>query len=397
MPPAKPAKAPAAKAPAATAPAATAPAKVKPAGGSTLDLSVLNKLEAQSLQSLDKESGRATKNAEDAKKDAFYFKVGLASVVASILLYFFSVLYMTVHKYPRLVKWWNTAMRSSSKGYAKPAKDTPAYHLTQVATASENRLFQKLMNLFLVWPNLTQEGATFLMHCIWEFTAQKYASKKVELTAEHWWGGWESYGGGETKVTEEMLTGVGGIFCSNQEGGKAAISNQQAKETLANNWIKSKAWNIWFPFLPSPETDLDAWGSVPAIRQLWDANAPESINGCDEQAASAADLWLLFHGGLCRVAFEATQPDKSSSAVFANFFVGTPRPKGMCGVKAAQGAMQGASGGGMAGMGMLAVPGLGPAGMIGILAITATSAVAGGVLGGQAGKDGCVQKVDEEK
>ena len=395
MPPSKKVQPAPAPAPAPTA--KQSPSKVVSGSTTTLDLSVLNSLEAQSLQSLKKESGRATKNAEDVKREAFYFKVGLASVVASILLYFFSVLYMTVHKYPRLVKWWNMTMRASSKGYAKPAKDTPAYHLTQVATASENRLFQKLMNLFLIWPNLTQEGATFLMHCVWEFTSQKYASNKVELTAKHWWGGWDSYGGSETKVTEEMLTGVGGVFCSNQPGGKVAISNQQAKETLAKNWIASKAWNIWFPFLPDPETELDAWGSVPAIRQLWDANAPESINGCDEQAASAADLWLLFHGGRCRVAFEATQPDKSSSAVFANFFVGTPRPKGMCGVKTAQGAMQGASGGGMAGMGMLAVPGLGAAGMIGILAITATTAVAGGVLGGQEGKDGCIQKIDEEK
>lgn len=348
------------------------------------DLSKLEALEKQSLASLKTQAGSAKKSADDQKSRDFWFKVGLGIVVGGLVVYFLSEMYITKHKFPRLVKWYDENVGGTS---VKPAKDTPAYSLTQVTVCSENSLFQKFMNLLLLWPNLNQEGATFLMHSIWEFTS----NKETDLKAEHWWGGWESYGSG---VTEEKLTGTGGVFCSHNSDGSKAAGAEEAKKNLWKNWTESKEWNIWVPFLPQ---DVGSWSNVPCIRQLWDPSAPEALEGCSSIQATDSMMWLLFNGGLCRIAFEATLPDRSSSSVFRNYFVGDPNPTAMCGIQAAQGAMKGASGGAMAGIGMMGTPAMAnPYGALAVGGLTLISSAVGGFLGGDASNTKCEEKMDDD-
>lgn len=339
--------------------------------------------ESNTLQTLGLKVARQDRTeASTRRKHAVLITLGL---VVGVMLYFASGIYGMRWRYPHMFAWHEGMRAAVAAGKQPRPLGQHAFSMYQVCTAANFTPAQSLMELLLVWKHLSFEGANFVLYTIQHFQIMKQKDKSVELTSLH-------FAGSGAQTQYEKLLGPKGWA----SGGCGTDTLAQRKQTLCDNWNRSaKEGNIWYDLLPKPTdaTGRERFLSIPMIRDLYtDSDTTGgAANACDTTSFFTSRIGMLYSGGICNVAFNATAADDSAAKIFRDYFSSDISVLQSCGGAASAAAVQGAistGGMGLCMMGMFEPP---IAGAIIAAVTTVAGAVAGGVTGAAAAREQCAQ------
>ena len=202
----------------------------------------------------------------------------------------------------------------------------------------------------------------------------------------------------------DLLVGPNGWASSGCPG--TGLQASQLRSNLINNWLQSgrqtnsdgSPKNIWFDIFTQ---DMNAFSELCVVKELWQPagdTCPFTVQSAiihmctgDNENYKNSKMWMLFDGGLCRVAFEHTDTDISAQDLFAYFFTSPPTIPIDCGGSYAAGAVSGATGAASSMLGVAAMA-TGPAFLLASVVTTVGAGVAGAIAGGMASQDACKQK-----
>lgn len=337
--------------------------------------------EEMSNRALNFETQLQKRDLDDERKRRAMIIGIVVSVIVSIVSYFVSGITGMAMRYPDLFDWYRSMKREKVQG-----QGMHDYSLYQVCTAADFTAAQQLMNLLLIWEDLHEAAAEFLMYTIEYFEIKAAKDPKMRLNALHW------SGSGAQTGYEKLLgpTGWASTGCSTG-------TLDQKKETLCANWNAGKDENPWYNLLPKPldDTSKRAFLSIPMIAELWSDSSVTggAASACDPASFATTKIGMLFDGGLCKVAHMSTKSDESAGSLFNSFFATNVDPKATpsCDGAAQAGAFQGATTGAMTGMMMATmIPGIGMYAKVGAaLFATAGLGAAGAVTSANAAKAKC--------
>ena len=287
--------------------------------------------------------------------------------VAIIVVFIVGSIYIQGQKYPHHVAWWERAKQQSTKG--------ESYGIYQVITASRYPPIQYAMNGITAWRNLDSKGAEFLLMCIQWFEVDN-PKTRGRLTMRHWAGT-----AGETGATN--------LFSPPGKGWASVCAadnsnDEERKRSFASNWKGSASQNLWEAFFPDP-SDPNFF-TIGMFQQLLEYQA------CDESASNATylDIYQLFDGGLCNIAFKYTATDQTASELFENFFGLQVKLKPQCGAATAEAAFEGTVGMATAALPLMANTAANPMLIPALVAgVSVAGGVAGGVIGGLSANEAC--------
>jgi hypothetical protein len=315
------------------------------------------------------------------------WRIAIYMSIISFISFIVANIFARRFQYPVLFEWYDKMISQKEKGDAKYPPG--GYSMYQVCTTMEFAPVGYFMNALTVWKSLDRSGALFLAQCVAEFN-----NRGMPITALHWNGSARQTNAKKLYANPTEDTGWASGGCS------GTYTLAQREQTLINNWGASKnEGNIWYKHFPDPMVERHVFLTVPVVSELIAGSRKDGgavQNSCNAQSFVFSDMYRLFDGGLCRIAFEHTNETVSSSDLFANFFVGSPNIPVDCSGAAFQGAMSGATG---AGSGLLACAALGadsPAFLVGVVGMTVAGGILGGISGRDAAKDACKQKARSE-
>jgi len=293
-------------------------------------------------------------------------------------------IYVQRYKYPSLFQWYDEMKKEKVQG--KAVND---YSMYQVVTAAEYTPIAYLLTIG-PWTELERTASLFLMQTVSHFNELAKKDPKFKLTSLHWHGSKE-------QLKASSFVGEKGWGCSDPEGKSSGATLAERQQALIEKWSNSKSdENLWKDFYPDTTTPGGAadFLDIPAVQDLYQGSAADndaSDDACDP-ASSMGHMYRLYDGGLCGVAFWNTKANQSASELFSYYFIGSPSPRPQCGGAIAQGAVTGATGMGMMGVGLIPIVGSEGIAPIALGVACCVGAVGGGVTGAFASKDTCENK-----
>lgn len=351
-------------------------------------LQSLSKAEAKNVAALAFSAQEQKVERAKDKSSALKWRIATIMTLLGIVGFVAGNIYIRKYQYPALFKWYARMRAQQPQGNYLEAPDFSMY---QVTTVMQFETVGSMLNLFTVWRSLPRVGAEFLAQCVTAFGDK--------LGPLHW-------NGSAAQTDAIKLIGPNGWAssgCPNE--GKTA---EDLKSTLIENWTASGAAtnadgvsksNIWFDIITDPRVDPEGFAGLCVMRELWEPDGSQCPGGgalvemCtgDNESYKQSHLWMLFDGGLCRVAFEHTDTQISAQGLFAYYFTAPPVVPMNCGASYAAGAVSGATGAASSMLGVAAMATTGPF-LIASVALTAVSAAGGALAGGAAAKEHCAQK-----
>ena len=246
---------------------------------------------------------------------------------------------------------------------------------------------------FGIWTSLSRTAAEFLAQCVTKFGKA--------LGPLHW-------AGTASQTNAKLLLGNQGwasIGCPYQ-GQEPEVNKQK----LITNWTNSgklknsdgSRKNIWYDLFPDPQVDPEEFANLCIFKQLWEVDDSRckgdevALPMCESDTIyDTARLWHLFDGGLCNVAYLQTQANQSADDLFLLYFGGKPTVPLSCGGSYAAGAVSGATGAASSLLGVAALA-PNPAFLVSSVLLTIAGGAAGAIAGGNAAKESCKNKEDQQ-
>lgn len=283
----------------------------------------------------------------------------LLGVVGIVVLFVAGNITVQSQLYPAHFAFWDRARQQP----AAPGAAARAFSMSQVVTAHKYPPVASLMSALAAWRSLSSGGAQFLLQSVQWFELDNPRTRG-QLSMRQWAG-----------VRDEV--DLGDLFLNPRTGfmagacGGGAVDRAERERAFAASWEGSRARNPWYAFFPPPSHPH--FGRIGALAQLLDANT------CD--SAAALDLYRLFDGGLCEVAFHAIAANRTADQTFEHFFGTRIALEPDCAGAVAEGALDGALTGSTMALPLIGLA-TGPVAVGGAIAL----AVGGGAFGAFTGR-----------
>ena len=302
------------------------------------------------------------RRAKNVSKEAFWFRIKLLIGLLCLVGFFASNVYFRTQKFPQLYAWHERAKSRSENGKGQN------YDLTHVVISAYNRPFTWIMNTLLIWPDLNDHAAKFLIFCINQF---EYVNTKTrgKLSLLHWNGNGEQNGFAN-------LFKPDGWLCSSHN--TQNLDENTRLRNLYSNWQASRTQNnIWYDFFPD---NVDDFIKIEGIKEL----VQRGGGICQSGSNNYSPIATLFDGGLCAVAKNHMVGEMTSHALFKKIFlVNAVEPQVNCDLMQTEGAMNGLLGFGMVATGL-------PVSAPIMAGLSVAFSGIGYIVGGQAGKERCL-------
>jgi len=351
--------------------------------------------------------------------DALYNRMFWISIIIGIIVYFGKSIYMSSEFHPMLKNWWSSSSNELSR-YSRPKNEVFRYGrgairlpateiptasssgaklgvgLNQICTTSDYPAVASMMNLFLIWSNLSYKGALFIKSTIEFFeilnpvTRPLFDLSKETLTVtRQGYFNFLHYHGALTDYMDNMTDPLDLIYNADLRP-ENINSPTHNKDWIKNSWNESrKHGNIWFHMFPHNDngTNMNEAGN-----ELFDSGLFHEISRVDRNSNDAILIKFsnLMNGGLLNVAKKSTDQTETANDLVSEYFgttAGTIAPD--CTASAIDGALNGAIGVGMVAPGLV---GLMPGPLIAALGIA--GAAFGGISGYESSKETCCQNAD---
>lgn len=380
--------------PAAPTAAPTAPVAAPPGGGVLTDklLQGLNNAEAKNLAAISFSAQEQHLDRVAQKRTTRNWTIAAILTVLGVIGFFASNIMMQRYKFPALFKVYDRMKHDKYGGRcASGCLGAPFYGMAQICTAMQFYPTQAMLEGWGVWKVLSRTGATFLANCA---SALPALSRGDPLTSLHW------NGSPEQNKASKLLGKDGWAYTG---CGTSSMSLVDRQNTLCDAWYKGRQIdpktglkdNIWYDYFPDPKTEREAFLKHCCIEQLFEGSVCgdtklAAADNCDPSGfPNISQLYLLYAGGLCRVAYSVSQESATTPGeLWAMYFASPVEVKPSCSGAYTAGATEGA----MAGLGAM-MPLAAMTGGIGFavaaLAVTAASATAGALTQGAAAKEKC--------
>ena len=350
-------------------------------------LQELSKAEAKNVAALAFSAQEQMVQRKEDKASSRHWRIASILTLLGIIGFFAGNVFMRKYQYPALFKWYESMRKDKVQGNYTQA---PSYSMYQVTTVMQFQPVGYMLTFFTTWRTLPRVGAEFLAQCVTRFGHK--------LTSLHW-------SGSASQTNADQLLGNNGWASI---GCPMPTAPDQIKANLTHNWAVSKSLknkdgspaNIWYDMFPDALELPEKFLNLCVFKELWNPDQSKcgeetSPNMCTPEDGKDSKIYKLFNGGLCRVAFEQTDPEVSAEGLFAFYFDDAPRVPVDCAASYAAGAVSGATG---ACTGMLGVAAMstGPAFLIASVGLTVGAGVAGAITGGMASQEDCKNKAAEQ-
>lgn len=360
-------------------------------------------------------------NLQQVKRNKKQFSDAVSSrmfwigIVVGIVAYYAKNIYMSVQYHPKLKEWWKRSSEDMSR-YATPGEEVHrlpngelsntaleipsisstqsklAVTLYQICTTCDYPTVASLMNLLLIWANLTQKGALFMKACINYFEVMNSDTRQIRaddgsiqrpgyLNFLHYHGAVKDYMQATVKPMDL-------IFNTNLRPTDPTVANYR-KEWIKQSWNASrKNGNIWFHMFPHNKMNE-------AGDELFTCKLFQNIAKFESGSLETPHLKFeeLVDGGLVRIAKSSLDQTQTAVQLIDELFGTTTGSTGPdCTATAIDGALNGALGMGMVAPGLM---GMGIHGaLIGLLSVA--GAAIGGITGYEASKESCCSKTNPD-
>ena len=263
--------------------------------------------------------------------------------------------------YPHAFKWYFSKFDASYPLSRHKRKEPPGEafrSMWDVVNGLEYSMFQHVLNAMALEKSISRSQAEFLL-----LTAQNFAVRKIEITADMW-----DYDGIRYGMESPWYTGLATWL---PRGGNAMGEATKVSDVAWMSWQATAGANPFFALFPS---DKDAFFRLRVIKEYL----------FYRRGRMTSDLEYLYFGGLCYAAQMCCTDYEGGRTLFLKFFAVTEFKSVSCNARVAGGAVSGmtsglATGGGIAMLAMEA--GAGPIGaIVGTLVVGAVNAVMGGIV-----------------